>query len=73
MFHVLSRSAFVPAVPADVMSDHVLLGASLSAILAAELVFLVQDCRQVRPQRVSVFNATCIVVGAHSLILLGLT
>ena len=47
IFYYLARAGAVSALPAHLMSDHVFLGSSLVALLAAEAVLLARDIRSV--------------------------
>ena len=46
VYRLLSRAGAVSAVPIQLMSDHIFLGASVVAILSAELVLLRCSLRQ---------------------------
>lgn len=48
VYLLLSRIGVVSAVPVQLMSDHIFLGASVVAILSAELVLLRGDLRSQR-------------------------
>ena len=62
VYLLLSRIGVVSAVPVQLMSDHIFLGASVVAILSAELVLLRIDLRSQRKplaaQLLSIAGAT---------------